>query len=201
MDEQVDKILEFWFGEAGEDAPLPAGEELWFEDSPKVARAIEKSFGKLVAQALDAKHDGWAAAPRGRLALMLLLGPFRRKMHRDTPEAFLGEAKALQLCYDGLDDGVDQELPPRLRLYFYEAAMLAEDVDAQLASVEVYTELVAAAPPDVKALCQRFLARAEQHRDVVERFDRFPHRNNILNRTSNNEESVFLQQSSSTVGT
>src|SRR5262249_2212200 len=103
--------------------------------------------------------------------------------------------EALKLCLDGLDDAMDQQLGIIERAFFYMPAMHAEDVDAQLVSVEVFGELAAQAPPEHRPLVQGFLRHAERHREVVERFDRFPQRNAILGRSSTPEESTFLQQS------
>ena len=195
MDERITEVLKFWFEPATEDEERPSGEELWFEKSVKVERLIEKRFGKLVVAAKAGDLDGWAETPEGRLALIIVLDQFNRRIHRETPEMFTGDAKALALCFDGLDDGVDRRLSAPQRLFFYMPCMNAEDVDAQLASVEVYAELVVEAPPAHKAMCESFLKRAEAQRDVVERFERFPHRNDVLDRSSTQEESMFLQHS------
>ncbi len=195
MDERITGILSFWFEPPADDEDRPVGEELWFEKSTRVDRLIEKKFGELVAAAKAGELDDWAETAKGRLALILLLDQFNRNLHRDTPEMFAGDEKALALCFDGLDDGLDRKLNAVERLFFYMPCMHAEDVDAQLASIEVYGELLAETPPQHKALCERFLREAESHREVVERFERFPDRNNVLDRTSTQEESTFLQHS------
>jgi uncharacterized protein (DUF924 family) len=194
MNERIEEILEFWFGDPPEGEERPRGRELWFQRSARVDRTIEKRFGKLVDQAKAGKLDAWASSARGRLALILLLDQFNRNIHRDSPEAYTGDEKALALCFDGLDDGLDRHLSIQERCFFYMPAMHAEDVDAQLASVEVFQELVGESPPEERDLAESFLKHAEQHRDVVERFERFPHRNAILGRSSSAEESIFLQQ-------
>ena len=155
---------------------------------------MRKQFGRLVDKAHEGKLDSWAETARGRLALILLLDAFTRRINGDNPEAFKGEEKSLALCFDGLDDQLDKQLSPIERCFFYLPAMHAEDADAQLASVEVYQELVASVGEADKAACEEFLREATECRDVVERFDRFPERNGILNRTSSSEESAFLQQ-------
>lgn len=197
MNERIDEILEYWFGPTPEGQKRPSGEELWFGDGAAMDRDIRRQFGPLVERAKAGELDSWSATPRGRLALILLLDQFNRRLHRERPEAFSGDEKALQLCFDGLDDGVDQKLRPIERCFFYLPAMHAEDTDAQLASVEIYQELLEAAPPGDQPLCRAFLRRAETSRDIVERFERFPDRNAILNRSSTPEESTFLQHSGS----
>ncbi|HJL15224.1 MAG TPA: DUF924 family protein [Sandaracinaceae bacterium LLY-WYZ-13_1] len=187
--------MDFWFGEAPEDESRPSGKEMWFGRSARVDRTIEKRFGRLVDDARAGKLDAWAETPRGRLALILLLDQFGRNIHRETPEAYVGDERALSLCFDGLDEGMDRTLRVPERCFFYMPAMHAEDTDAQLASVEVFQELVEEVTgTEHEELARDFLKHAERHRDIVERFERFPHRNSILGRTSSPDESAFLQQ-------
>ncbi len=193
MHERIEEILQFWFGPPAEEG-WPSGVELWFGRSARVDRAVERRFGKLLVQAKSGKLDSWAETPRGRLALIILLDQFSRNIHRDTPEAFAGDEKALALCLDGLDDELDKKLSVLERAFFYMPTMHAEDLDMQNTSVEVFTELRSAASADQRSMCEGFLRHAEKHRDVVERFERFPHRNAILRRQSTPEESTFLQQ-------
>jgi len=195
MDERITGVLKFWFEPPTDEEERPVGEELWFEKSVRVDRTIQDGFGKLVEAAKAGELDDWGSSAKGRLALILLLDQFNRNIHRETPEMFQGDSKALALCFDGLDDGVDRKLNVVERLFFYMPCMHAEDTDAQLASIEVYGELLAETPPQHKALCELFLRRAEAQREVVERFERFPDRNNILDRSSTQEESTFLQHS------
>ncbi len=194
MDERIDEILEFWFGATPVEEGWPTGVEMWFGRSARVDRAVEQRFGKLLARAKAGELDGWGGTARGRLALIVLLDQFSRNIFRDTPEAYAADEKALALCLDGLDEGMDQELPPPQRAFFYLPAMHSEDPDIQLTSVEIFGEMAQDAPPEHKDLCESFMRHAERHREVVERFERFPHRNVILNRSSTPDEATFLQQ-------
>lgn len=194
MNERIDEILQFWFDQAPDDEERPSGAELWFGRSLRVDRTIERRFGKLVEKAKSGALDDWTSTPRGRLAVILLLDQFSRNIYRDTPEAFAADEKALALCLDGLDEEMDKHLGSFERAFFYMPTMHAEDLDMQLTSVEVFEELVESAPPEHKAACEEFLKHARRHRDVVERFERFPHRNAILGRSSSSEEAAFLQQ-------
>jgi len=195
MEERIEEVLKFWFDPPPEGEERPTGKELWFIKSAKIDRTIERRFGRLVEKAKDGRLDDWASTARGRLALIILLDQFNRNINRETKEMYDGDAKALALCLDGLDEGLDQELRTLERAFFYMPCVHAEDVDAQMASVEVFTELLEQAPEEHKAVCEDFLKHAEQHRDIVERFERFPHRNAILDRSSTPEESAWLQQS------
>lgn len=193
-EQRIEEILGFWFDDPPEGEERATGRELWFARSSRVDREIQKRFGRLVEKAKSGALDAWAVSPRGRLALIILLDQFNRNLHRDTPEAFTGDEKALALCLDGLDEAMDKKLRPLERCFFYMPAMHAEDTDAQLASVEVFEELVNEVAEPERSTCAAFLKHARLHRDVVERFERFPHRNSILGRTSSSEEAAFLQQ-------
>lgn len=193
MDERIEAVLSFWFGAPPSGEDRPEGVELWFEKNGSVDRLIEQRFGDLIGQAKAGELDAWAGSPRGRLALIVVLDQLNRKLHHETPEEYTGDEKALALCFDGLDDDVDKSLGTLERAFFYMPCVHAEDVDAQLAGVEVFQELRDASPPEHRKLCERFFQFARQHRDVVERFERLPHRNAILDRSSTSEESAFLQ--------
>ena len=195
MDDRIEGVLKFWFGPPDEGEERPTGEQLWFQADTRVDRLIEERFGDLVEKAKAGQLDGWANQPRGRLALIIVLDQLNRNVHRDSPEAFAGDDKALALCFDGLDDDVDKKLSLIERAFFYMPCSHAEDTDAQLAGVEVFESLLDDAPPEQKKTIRGFLQRAQKHRDIVERFERFPHRNGILGRQSTPEESAFLQHS------
>jgi uncharacterized protein (DUF924 family) len=201
MDEKITEILDFWFeappSEEGEEAnptALPVWEARWFGRSSRVDREVTKRFGRLVEKARDGNLDHWAGTAQGRLALILLLDQFPRNIHHESPDAFTSDEKALALCYDGLDEEMDKELTIPQRGFFYRPCLHAEDVDAQLAGFEVYTELHETAPPPQRDLTAKFLAEMVKYREVVERFERLPHRNAILGRNSTSEESAYLTQ-------
>lgn len=193
MDEKIGEILSFWFDPPPEGEERPQGMELWFGKSAAVDRLIQRRFGRTVECAKAGELDRWADTARGRLALIIVLDQLNRNIHRDTPEMFAGDEKALALCLDGLDEDMDKQLGVLERAFFYMPCMHAEDTDIQLTSVEVFAQLAEDAPPEHKKACEGFLVHAQEHRDVVERFERFPHRNAILDRSSTSEESAFLQ--------
>ena len=193
-DDPYEKILSFWFAPPAEGEDRPTGKDLWFGQSMRVDRLVEKRFGRLLEDARAGRLDGWASTARGRLALILLLDQVSRHVHRESPHAYASDERALSLCLDGLDDGLDQQLTAIERCFFYMPAMHSEDADTQLTSVEIFQELVDQVGAEEASLCGEFLEYAKRHQDVVERFDRFPHRNSILGRRSTAEESAYLQQ-------
>ena len=180
------EVLEFWFGEPGSAEHLRS-RSLWFTKSDATDRAIAERFGAIVEDALAGSHDDWAATPRGALALVILLDQFTRNIHRNTPRAFAGDARALALATRLVDTARDLSLAPVERWFAYMPFEHSERLVDQYESVRLFERLAAdglEAPLDW----------ARKHFDVVARFGRFPHRNAILGRVSTPEEVEYLKQ-------
>lgn len=180
-------LLGFWFG--SEDKV----DERWFKRSDAFDRAITRRFGTAVRAALAGRLDGWSAHTDGALALILLLDQFTRNMHRGTPQAFAGDARALALALQLVASGEHLQLPPLQRWFAYMPLEHAEDAALQQQCVRLFEALAGNAGPHRAALTGA-LDYARRHRDVVARFGRFPHRNAILGRASSAEEKAFLLQ-------
>lgn len=197
--ERAAEILEFWFGQrddAGWDFD-PARYELWFGRSQETDRLIIERFGADAQAAAEGVLDSWTATPETRMALVLLLDQFPRHIHRGKPEAWAQDPKAQKIVLEGLELGHDQALRPIERSFFYLPLEHAEDRELQARSVELYQRLAAAAPASVKDRYDSFLRYAERHKEIVDRFGHFPHRNRILGRPSTDEEEAFLLEPNS----
>ena len=186
MNPQAQAILDFWFG--GE---LPRKQ--WFQKSEAFDREIAQRFGAQIEQALQGGLQAWhAEGAQAALARILVLDQFCRNVYRDTPLAFAGDHQALAATLDLLDAGAERALPPFQRAFVYMPLEHAEDRALQEQAVARFTRL-AASEPDNQGL-SGMLDYARRHRDVIERFGRFPHRNQILGRESTPEELAFLKQ-------
>lgn len=186
MNAQAQAVLDFWFG--GE---LPRKE--WFQKNDSFDREIEQRFGAQIEQALEGGLHGWdAEGAQAALARILVLDQFCRNVYRDTPLAFAGDHQALEAALDMIDAGEDQALAPFQRAFVYMPLEHAEDLAMQERAVALFTRL-AGAEPDNQGIAG-MLDYARRHRDVIQRFGRFPHRNEILRRTSTPAELAFLQQ-------
>lgn len=166
-------VLDFWFAQEP---------ETHFKADPAFDEEIRTRFGAAHEAALDGAFDGWAETPDGALALIILLDQFARNIHRDTPAMFAADAKALSLAHAAVEAGQDLELPAPARSWIYMPFMHSETLDDQDRCI---------------ALCERSglddtLHWAKVHADIIRRFGRFPHRNDILGRTSLAEERAFL---------
>jgi uncharacterized protein (DUF924 family) len=177
MESEYRPVIDFWFREL---TPRQ-----WFmAEGAKLDDLVRARFGALVEAARRGALDHWAATPRGRLALIIVLDQFPRHVHRGTPAAYASDAKAQALACEGIEAGVDEELTLSERHFFYLPLMHAEDVALQERSIERYTALRDAA--------EQVLGFAREHRDVVARFGRFPYRNAVLGRESTPEETAYL---------
>lgn len=189
-------LLDFWFGDEADDALRATRQApLWWGKSSETDTLLASLFGELARAAAEGSLAHWADAPSGRLALILLLDQLPRNIHRGTPAAFARDPLARDLCLKGLSIGADQSLSPLARVFFYLPLEHAESREQQARSVALFEALAAEqAGTPAQATFAGFADFARRHQVIIERFGRFPHRNDILGRTSTPEETAFLQQ-------
>lgn len=189
-------VLDFWLGPLGPDGlPDEAHMKRWFTKDPAFDATCGARFGAALDRAASGELDGWAATPEGRLALVIVLDQLSRNIHRDTPRAFAGDARALALAEDGRALGLFDRIPLIHGYFLAMPFMHAEDVEAQRTCVALFTALRdRATSDDARQLLAMGVDFAERHRVIVERFGRFPHRNRVLGRESTPEEVAFLEQ-------
>ncbi len=188
-------VREFWFGVPNPlNADIEERIDFWFAAGLDVDAEIERHFADAVSMALAGKLDNWKETPPDQLSLVIVLDQFPRNIHRGTPEAYSGDEKAHALAVDAIERGSDRELSILERAFLYMPLQHAEHSGAQRISVEMFQNLVAECPDGLHAHMKRFLASAKTHRDIVERFGRFPHRNGILGRECTEAEIEFLKK-------
>lgn len=193
MTRRTDLILDFWFGQSRDDPEAAAARvSFWFEGDPQVDADIRRLFLTDCEAALAGDRDQWAINALGRLALIIVLDQFPRNIFRGTPRAFSGDARALALCLQGLDQRLDEGLHPLERGFFHLPLQHAEDPSAQTLSVERYRTIHAQSGPRWQPFLAGMLDHAREHAATVRRFGRFPHRNAILGRVSTPEEAAVL---------
>ncbi|MCC7257145.1 MAG: DUF924 domain-containing protein [Gammaproteobacteria bacterium] len=197
----IHRILEFWFSRQDLDAPqIDSRMERWFGTDPEQDDLIRRDFGELVELALKGGLDAWAATAEGRLALILLLDQFCRNIHRGTARAFAGDRQALKLCIEGSMSNGYKALSPVQRVFFFMPLQHAESPGVQEKSVRIFNALAEGVSDTLKETFLTFAHFAELHRDIIERFGRFPHRNRHLGRTNTAEEDAFLAAEGPTFG-
>lgn len=190
---RIDAILAFWFKEHELSAPqIDRRMDIWFGEDPAFDHEIQQHFAGDVENASEAKLDHWADEPRGRLALILLLDQFRRNIYRGTSRAYDKDRAALKLCVEGAMQRKDRGLTPIQRVFFYMPLQHTESLKVQTKAVELYTRLAEAVSPTLRETFLTIAQFAELHRDIIEQYGRFPHRNALLGRQNTPEEDEYL---------
>ncbi len=206
MDE-ARQVRDFWFGR------LPATAEalsqrlkLWFPvDEPDELRQqrdamIRTRFGSLVERAGKGELASWADSPRRCLSLIILLDQFPRNIYRGTAQAFAYDDQALALTLAGMQSAADGALDVVERIFFYMPLQHCEAHDVQDESVAAYRRLLVEAPQELRGVFEDALQSAQEHRALIQRFGRFPHRNEVLERVSTQDEETWLESSGERMG-
>jgi uncharacterized protein (DUF924 family) len=185
---QTRAVLDFWFlpaDHAGHGVYRPE----WFRKDEDFDAAIRERFGVAVESALGGTPG--AGPDETLLARILLLDQFTRNIFRGTPRAFAGDAQALQIAESLVAAGRDKNLTPWQRWFAYLPFEHSESLLDQERSVALFAALSREMQHEAFDSAHDYAVR---HREVIERFGRFPHRNAILGRESTAEEIEFLEQ-------
>jgi len=187
------QLLAFWFGSA-RNQPSAVDERMafWFKPDAADDGAVRECFESTMRRAAAGSLTDWLTSTDGRLALILALDQAPRVIFRRQPEAFAHDGQALALTLAGIAAGIDRSLGLAERAFFYMPMQHSEDPLAQQESITRYEALVAD-HPDHAGIAQGFLEHAREHAAIIERFGRYPHRNEVLGRTSTEEELAFLE--------
>jgi uncharacterized protein (DUF924 family) len=191
-----EEVLSYWFPEDLADADpetLRRHGKRWMAGGPEVDREIKERFGELLERARGGELDHWAQTPRGRLAPIIVLDQFSRNIYRGSPLSYSQDEKALKLALEGIEVGMDRELTPVERNFFWLPLGHSENPTLHERSVKHAEEEAANAPPHLRAMAEFGISQAKAARDVIARFGRHPHRNQMLGRTSTPEELEYLR--------
>lgn len=168
-------VIDFW---------MTAGPKKWFQQDDDFDVEISIRFGDFVSSAAKGKLDYWTSSPEGAVALVILLDQFSRNMFREDARAYTFDALALRLSRDAIERGDDLALEAPLRRWLYMPFMHSENLADQEEGLRYFSERLD------DAETYKF---AVVHADVIRQFGRFPHRNEVLERTSSDEEIAFLE--------
>ncbi len=174
MDLKLDQILNFWFAELSP--------EQWFAKNDDVDNLMRNRFQDIHGRAARGELFEWRTLPEGRLAEILLLDQFSRNIYRGTSDAFRNDQMALVLAQEMILLKLDQELEPLHRKFCYMPLMHSESRKIHEASLPLFENF-----DDPELLRYEIL-----HKEIIDKFGRFPHRNKILSRLSSSEEENFL---------
>ncbi|MDA0150154.1 DUF924 family protein [Vibrio sp. LaRot3] len=170
------QVLDFWFKE------LESKD--WFVASDDVDAIITERFSNLLTQAAAAELFSWRSSAQGRLAEIIVLDQFSRNIYRNTPKAFCQDPLALALAQEAVALGMDESLSDIEKSFLYMPFMHSESKLIHQQAVQLFNQ------PGLENNYEFEL----KHKVIIDRFGRYPHRNQILNRTSSAEEIEFLSQ-------
>lgn len=173
-DTTIQAFLTFWFS--------AAAQKHWFSPSKDFDQEIAQRFGALYRQAADGTLDTWAETPEGALALIILLDQCSRNLNRGSAATYTNDEHALRIARAAIAHGLDQQLESWRKAFLYMPFMHSESLEDQDESVRLFS---AAGLDNTRY--------ALHHRDIIRRFGRFPHRNELLGRTSTPEEIAYLE--------
>ena len=175
-------VLDFWFLPLADPAHGKP-REIWWKGPAEFDAEIRDRFGAAFDRALDGAFDFWRQSPDGALAHIILCDQFPRNMHRKTARAFAGDGKALETAQLALARFYPAAFNLTMRLFFYMPFQHSEALSDQ----ELGCALFAAFEDE------ETMKHAVEHRDVIQRFGRFPHRNDALGRVCTPDELDYLK--------
>lgn len=169
-------VLEFWFDEL-----TPKD---WFTGGAEIDSLIESRFSELHKTATQGELFEWRQNAQGRLAEIIVLDQFSRNIGRNSPAAFSADPMALALAQEAVAGGFDHQLNEQQKSFLYMPYMHSESLLIHEQAVELFSQTGLEHNLDFEL----------KHKVIIERFGRYPHRNEVLGRTSTPEEIEFLQQ-------
>jgi uncharacterized protein (DUF924 family) len=178
----IREILDFWFlsvDDPGHGEPR----KIWWDSTPEFDAESRARFGALVDKAIAGGLDPWRKSPDGALALVLLCDQFPRNIHRRTVRAFSGDAKARETARFAIAHNYPAAYGPDMRMFFFMPFQHSEVLADQEFCCALFETLRNEDNDE----------HANDHRDIVARFGRFPHRNEVLGRDSTPDELDYLK--------
>jgi uncharacterized protein (DUF924 family) len=162
-------------------------------EDPGVGREISERLGGVLERASSGELDHWANTARGRLALVIVLDQFSRNAYRGTPRVYAQDPKALRLALEGIEAGIEGELTQLERIFLWLPLSHSEELAMHERFLRHLEQEAASVPPEWRAIHQFGLVQARANRDVIERFGRHPHRNEVIGRPSTPGELEWLR--------
>lgn len=182
MNNEITKVLDFWFTKPISDH--------WFSSTPEIDQLITDEYESIWEQAKAGGLDSWKDNADGCLALCIILDQLPLNMFRDSAKGFSTEQQAVEITKHAIDKGFDNEIPNDRVSFLYMPLMHSENMDDQNLAVQCFE----------KAKLEGNLQFAKHHRGIVEKYGRFPHRNEALGRESSQAEMDYLNSDKAFTG-
>ena len=167
-------LIDFWFSDEVS--------QYWFNSNKAFDQQLLETYANTWQQAKQGELDDWQQTAAGSLALIILLDQMPLNMFRGTAQSFSTEAQSRDVARNAIENAYDEQLPTNQKSFMYMPFMHSEDLDDQALAVELFNQ------PGL----ENNFRFAKHHYGIVEQFGRFPHRNKILGRESNEAEVEFL---------
>ena len=193
QEQKLNKLILFWFGELDNELPVTNQSQLWYGASPQTDEIIRKEYQGLLEQLAENQQllePEYTA--KQRLGLILLFDQLSRNIYRGQGQAFAYDHLALALCLQGITLKQDMQLCLIERIFFYHPLEHAESLQYQQQCVELMASLTEGREGRQADVAKNSLNYAIEHRDIVQQFGRFPHRNRALGRLSTYAEQQYL---------
>ena len=175
MEKQITRIINFWFNDC---EPKD-----WFKKDKYFDSTVKNNFGDLVETALLGYINSWRKSLDGSLALIILTDQFTRNIFRGTPKSFSGDIFALDTCLHCLNKFEIGQQTREKSHFILIPLMHSESLKIQDRSLPLFQ----------KYTSEKVYKFALKHKNIIDKFGRFPHRNTILGRTSTKAELEFLK--------
>ena len=170
------EIIKFWFEEISQTQ--------WWKKDVEFDELIASRFSEVHGQASRCELNSWRDTPEGRLAEIIVLDQFSRNIYRNSPLSFATDSLALVLAQEAIRVGADKKVSESMRSFFYMPFMHSESAVIHEEAVVLYEAYGNEGNLDFEL----------RHKAIIDRFGRYPHRNEILGRDSTAEELEFLSQ-------
>jgi uncharacterized protein (DUF924 family) len=174
-----EEVIRFWFEEI---AP-----KQWWAREAEFDQALTARFGATHAAAIRCELYAWREQPAGRLAEIIVLDQFSRNIYRDDPRSFAYDQLALCLAQEAVRAGADQAVAEDQRAFLYMPFMHSEAPLIHEWAIKLFSALGN----------ESNLESERRHKEIIDRFGRYPHRNRMLGRASTPEEVDFLARKGS----
>jgi uncharacterized protein (DUF924 family) len=188
----IDTILDYWFDYQNHPESL-YNRGFWWEKNANTDSFIKNKFGKIREQAIIGDLNDWLNSPKGTLAYMILIDQFSRNIYRDTPQMFQYDELASAAAKHAIENEMDKQLSLTERVFLYLPFEHSENLNDQNFSVSLFEKLYEETQHNEKEIANNFLNFAKKHREIIEKFNRFPHRNKILSRETTPDEETYLR--------
>jgi uncharacterized protein (DUF924 family) len=176
---EFQEIIRFWFEELNP--------KDWFKKDASLDENIRSRFATTLEQARRCELFAWRASALGRLAEIIVLDQFSRNIYRDQAATFWGDPLALALAQVATSLKKDQEIDISQRSFFYMPFMHSESRLIHQEAVHLFSQTGLESNLKFEFL----------HKNIIDRFGRFPHRNQVCKRVSTSEEIEFLREAGS----